>query len=50
MAKYQVIIEMDTDREIALEIYVLIGQKLDDLYAEERMNVIESMIVSFKEP
>ena len=50
---YKIVIEMNTDRDTALEIEDLIGQKLDDLYAEEEreelLNALETLTMTFEE-
>ena len=50
---YKILIEMNTDRDTALEIEDLIGQKLDDLYAEEEreelLNALETLTMTFEE-
>lgn len=53
MARYKIIIEMDADLDIANEVEDLLGQKIDDMWAEETdpevKDAIESFVVSFEE-
>ena len=52
MPKYKITIEMDADTEdVAREVYEILGNKIDDMFAEEPeeelRNVIETFRISF---
>ncbi len=54
MPKYKITIEMDADTEdVAREVYEILGNKIDDMFAEEPeeepRNVIETFRISFDE-
>jgi len=52
MAKFTITIEMDaTSEDVAREVYEILGNKIDDMFAEEPeeefRNVIETFRISF---
>lgn len=55
MPKFKITIEMDAeDEHVAYEIYEILGQKIDDMYAEEEeqniQTIIGSFVITFDEP
>ena len=55
MPKFKITIEMDAeDEHVAYEVYEILGQKIDDMYAEEEeqdiQNIIDSFVITFDEP
>lgn len=55
MPKFKITIEMDAeDENVAYEVYEILGQKIDDMYAEEEeqniQNTISSFVITFDEP